>query len=66
MGLDVGFAVWDFEFLANTQLTRVGDAIGLHELVVGHLKAARDGVEVVAAVEDVFGHGGGGCAWLNS
>ena len=65
VGLDVGFAVWDFEFLANTQLPRVGDAIGFHELAIGHLKPARDGVEVVAAVEDVFGHGRGGCACLN-
>ena len=40
VGLDVGFAVWDFEFLANTQLPRVGDAIGFHELAIGHLKPA--------------------------
>jgi len=51
-GLDFGFAFWDFEFLTNTQLARISDAIGFHEVAIGHLKASRDGVEVVAAVED--------------
>lgn len=53
-------------FWPTRKLPRVGYAIGLHDLVVGHLKAARDGVKVVSSVEEVFGHGGGGCAWLNS
>ena len=65
MGLDVGFAFWNFEFLANTQLAWVADSISLHEVAVGDLESAGYGVEVVAAVEDVFGHCGCWRAWLN-
>ena len=44
----------DFEFLTNAELARVGQAIGLHQVVVGNLKAAGDHVEVVARGEGVF------------
>ena len=65
MELDVGFAFWNFEFLANTQLAWVADSISLHEVAVGDLESPGNGVKVVAAVEDVFSHCGCWRAWLN-
>ena len=44
----------DFEFLANAELAWVGQAIGLHQFIVGNLKAAGDQVEVVAGCEGIF------------